>query len=197
MQPQAPVQIYTPFVSGKYDVSPGLNHVHIHAKSPHERLLQIDCQWPQYQQNKQACRKENIHKYYLEQALSPDTRQAVQHTLIRHLCQHYPPYFQIHEQHLHCQLTGDVLPLSAPAAEFEHPKYLSLFDALAAQIQEDLAVWQLNGEQDWLAALHVCAPNHWAPAQKIGLNFDRIHASVPGMESQRKNYLPHAPRANT
>jgi hypothetical protein len=56
-------------------------------------------------------------------------------------------------------------------------------DALACQAQEDLAVIQRDGDRHWLAAIHLCFPNHWAAEEKIGRTFAEIHAPVAGIES--------------
>jgi hypothetical protein len=71
----------------------------------------------------------------------------------------------------------------------EHPQYISLFDALCSQVQEDVAICQLEGERDWLAAIHLSSPNHWDPAQKIGRPFSSVHAVVPGMERLNQQYF--------
>jgi hypothetical protein len=62
------------------------------------------------------------------------------------------------------------------------------FDTLCSQFQEDIAVVQLDGEKDWLAAIHLCSPNHWDPRTKIGKPFDEIHAPVPEITRTVKNY---------
>jgi len=67
--------------------------------------------------------------------------------------------------------------------------YPSLFDALCSQVEEDMAVCQIQGEQDWLAAIHLSAPNHWAPADKIGRPFGTVHGEVPGMEKLNQQYF--------
>jgi hypothetical protein len=66
--------------------------------------------------------------------------------------------------------------------------YVSLFDALCCQVQEDIAVCQLNRNEDWLAAIHLCAPNHWAPQDKIGKPFNKVHAPVADMEKINASY---------
>ncbi|HEU4751688.1 MAG TPA: heme-dependent oxidative N-demethylase subunit alpha family protein, partial [Armatimonadota bacterium] len=53
----------------------------------------------------------------------------------------------------------------------------------ASQVPEDLAVVRTSPERgEWLAAVHVCAPSHWAPAEKLGRDFPGVHAPVPGFE---------------
>ena len=63
------------------------------------------------------------------------------------------------------------------------------FDALCSQFQEDIAVVQLDGENDWLAAIHLCSPNHWDPRTKIGRRFNEIHTPVPEIGRTVKNYM--------
>lgn len=63
------------------------------------------------------------------------------------------------------------------------------FDTLCSQFQEDIAVIQLDREKDWLAAIHLCSPNHWDPRTKIGKPFDAIHTPVPEIERTVKNYM--------
>jgi dimethylamine monooxygenase subunit A len=58
----------------------------------------------------------------------------------------------------------------------------SELDAIAMKLQEDLAVIQRDGSQHWLAAIHLCFPNHWAAEDKIGKTFAEIHAPVAGIE---------------
>ncbi len=62
------------------------------------------------------------------------------------------------------------------------PSYTSALDALACQIQEDLAVVCRRADgSDGLAAVHLCSPNHWAAEEKIGRHFAQVHAPVAGM----------------
>jgi hypothetical protein len=72
--------------------------------------------------------------------------------------------------------------------EIESEKYVSLFDALCSQVQEDLAILQLENENDYLSAIHLCSPNHWAPGEKIGKPFHAVHAPVPDMERTLLHY---------
>jgi hypothetical protein len=55
-------------------------------------------------------------------------------------------------------------------------EYLSVFDMLCAQLQEDFAICCTNEHEDWLAAIHLCAPNHWAAGDKIGKPFEILPA---------------------
>jgi hypothetical protein len=51
--------------------------------------------------------------------------------------------------------------------------------SLAKEIDEDLIIQRLDDKQDWMASAHVCFPSGWLPSEKIGKNFDEIHAPVP------------------
>lgn len=53
---------------------------------------------------------------------------------------------------------------------------LSAQDALPLAFEEDFAV--LDGNTGQLAWLCVCAPSHWAPEHKLGLDFAAVHAPV-------------------
>jgi hypothetical protein len=55
-------------------------------------------------------------------------------------------------------------------------------DALCSQIQEDLAICECRQDDNHISWLHLCLPNHWAAADKIGQNFVSAHAVMPGME---------------
>jgi hypothetical protein len=78
--------------------------------------------------------------------------------------------------------THDYRPATAArVAEFmNHPG--ADLDALALTVQEDLAVIQRDGDRHWLAAIHLCFPNHWAAEDKIGQPVAAIHAPVAGIE---------------
>lgn len=62
------------------------------------------------------------------------------------------------------------------------------FHDACMQLQEDVAVIQMEGDRDWLAAIHLCSPNHWDPRTKIGRPFNEIHLPVPHIERTVKNY---------
>jgi hypothetical protein len=85
--------------------------------------------------------------------------------------------------------TGERITWKNDWAAVENEKYLSLFDALCSQVQEDLAICQLQDDEDWLAAIHLSSANHWAPSDKIGRPFHSVHGIVPGMEKLNQNYF--------
>jgi hypothetical protein len=59
-------------------------------------------------------------------------------------------------------------------------------------VQEDLSVWkrdpeakmhdeiagQTDAPKEWMAAIHLCYPNHWGAEEKIGNAFNHVHRPV-------------------
>lgn len=183
---------YLPFLHGPYSVAPGLVPVARQEHAWDRRLFQIDAEYDRFLANKQQCRLENIKKYYLESAFHADTRRMVNDHLLRQLLAEYPERFDLSVIHNRTALrnlhTGEIISWNHSGMELTGSPYDSLFDALCSQVQEDIAVVQLTATGDWLAAIHLCAPNHWSPAEKIGRPFDSIHRPVPGMEKTMQHY---------
>jgi hypothetical protein len=177
---------YLPFLDGKYSTAPGLNKA-----DPHTPFaFDLDEQYDSFIRNKQDCRKENIHKYYLETNLYPGTLRAVNQALVTLLLKEHPTSFiAAHPLSLHNKRTGETLRWKKDWMHMEEGPYLSLFDALCSQVPEDIAICQLEEDKDWLAAIHLSAPNYWSPAEKIGRPFSAIHAAVPGMEKLNQHYF--------
>ncbi|MES2974532.1 MAG: heme-dependent oxidative N-demethylase subunit alpha family protein [Pseudomonadota bacterium] len=73
--------------------------------------------------------------------------------------------------------TGPALEAIARQAEREgHAARLASVDDLPLAFEEDFAV--LDGNTGKLAWLCVCTPSHWAPEDKLGLDFAAVHAPV-------------------
>jgi hypothetical protein len=85
--------------------------------------------------------------------------------------------------------TGESIAWEDDWIAVENTNYLSLFDALCSQVQEDVAICQLQDDKDWLAAIHLSSANHWAPSDKIGRPFSSVHGIVPGMEKLNQHYF--------
>ncbi len=111
------------------------------------------------------------------------------------LTQEYPYLFRVEKLArgqiaFYSRLSGEIFYLDSnwQLLSFQAPKraispgYVSTLDALAAQVQEDLAVVCRAGGSNWLSAIHLCYPNHWSAQEKIGKDFAAIHAPVAGME---------------
>jgi len=184
---------YLPFLTGTYSVAPGLAAI-AKAETDHDKFVfQIDNTYNSYIENKTACRKENMHKYYCEHHLSLQTNQYINAYIASQLQKEYPSIFDFNDNGESCFLinikTREVIRWDKSTMQLNNSKYCSVLDALCSQVQEDLAICQLQNDKDWMAAIHLCAPNHWAAAEKIGKPFDAVHAPVPGMQKTFVHYF--------
>jgi dimethylamine monooxygenase subunit A len=60
------------------------------------------------------------------------------------------------------------------------------FNSFCQGVCEDIAIVRYSPERgDWSAALHISAPSHWAPEEKLGKGYAATHAPVPGTERSR------------
>jgi hypothetical protein len=191
MELPAPAQ-YFPIRNGRYDVAPALRPFGASFGNgvADEQVFQLDAELADYRANKLECRAGRPGKHVATEGLEPPVAAAVARLLIDRLHREHPEWFTWSPEatgggRLHCALTGDTLDfdgemrLAAVAAKVD---YSDALDALACQIQEDLAVvCQAPDGTDRLAAYHICAPSHWSPEEKHGRGFAAIHAPVPGM----------------
>ncbi|MFO8025929.1 heme-dependent oxidative N-demethylase family protein [Thiohalophilus sp.] len=193
--PDEPVAHYFPLSSGQYAIKPGfyrLGHDFGNGATD-RRLFQLDRQFADYRQVKQDARCEQLDKYFCVTPEAADLAPILNRFLIDRLCSDFPGYFHLfqtrEEQQLDCGLSGQSLQFTrdghylgaSPANPANTPPYCNGLDALALQVQEDLALLDLRGEQARLCAIHLCQPNHWDPREKIGRDFAKIHQPVPDM----------------
>lgn len=180
---------YLPFLTGIYSTAPGLVSIS-KAEGIDVLIFQIDDNYKHYLDNKESCRKENIHKYYFESRLQPETIQYVNQYIVSQLLKEYPGQFAMGADNLSLtnHVTKEKISWNPDWETTSNSRYQSLFDALCCQVQEDLAVFQLGDKEDWLAAIHLCAPNHWAPGEKVGKPFQAVHTPVPGMEKTLQHH---------
>ena len=180
---------YLPFVNGQYSTAPGIKPTNKSANKDDRLVVQIDDHYIEYLFNKKKCRAENIHKYYQEADLNSATIQTVNRYLLQQLLDDYPSFFlHVDNSRLYNNINSELIEFSDDGIQVKSNLYLSAFDALANQVQEDLAVFQLDDRKDYLAAIHLCAPNHWSPGDKIGKAFDEIHRPIPAMDATNKHY---------
>lgn len=186
---------YYPF-EGKYSTAPGLHPLSADfGNGAHDqRIFQLDEGYTKIMQNKQRCRQENIRKYYQYHEEKLESLRQIQTFVIEQLLATYPEYFQLIKEPRQLRLTNQLTRTSVCYDDHhtltQASPYLSLLDALADQIPEDVAIWQRAGDQDYLSTIHLCAPNHWSPAAKVGQPFGSVHAPVAGMEAMRRRYQP-------
>jgi hypothetical protein len=192
---------YFPPSRGTYDVGPNLYAfgTDFGNGTADRRVFQVDRDFAAYRQTKLQSRGEQLDKYYRIERYGVNQGEAVARFIVRQLTLDYPAWFRRDGNDeapiLDCTLTGERLRFDSHmklvAAEGHgetiHPPYVSALDALASQVQEDMAVISLDGRgHEWACALHVCYPNHWSVEEKIGRSFAAIHEPVAGMERIRQ-----------
>ncbi len=157
----APLKFF-PVERGVYEVAPGLKPL------GENKVFTFDTEFARFRENKLACQAERVAKYFQTANFSPEVSRAVNEFLVTQLIKEVPDLFSREENVLHCRLTGETIAVD--------------FAAICMQIQEDVAVVCRDGDKNWLAAIHLCSPSHWAAEDKIGKNFVDIHAPVPHIE---------------
>lgn len=187
-----------PFLSGIYSTGPGLVPLSKNGL-PDNRIFDIDDDYDDYIRNKSECRKE-LAKHFCTKDFNPATELNACNYIARELARSYPEKFRYDEtsgeKMLENRITGEDIRWRNNII-LSPTHYQSLFDAISNQVQEDLAVFQLDGDpasvgadRDWLAAIHLCSPNHWDPRDKVGRPFPEIHSPVPAMERTISQYKP-------
>ena len=156
------------------------------------KVFQIDASFDCYRRSKLRARAECLSKYYQLCHYRPTVAREVACFIIHRLAHEYPDYFNVEQPKgggtvLNCALTSEVLVFGADMQLIEakgqvEPPYVSSLDALACQTQEDLVILRAATGRQWLSAVHLCFPNHWAAEDKIGRSFADIHSRVPGIE---------------
>ncbi len=180
--------VYFPLAHGRYEVAAGLKPLGTdfgHGARDHH-VFQFDDQFALYRGAKQEARRERLSKYFQTQRFEPPVAQAVTAWILDRLVHEHPALFNrtVTDQQtlLTCTLTGETLRFDRELTLGTPSSYSSALDALAMQIQEDMAVVRLGTDcPHFLSAVHLCFPNHWAAEEKIGRDFALIHQPVPGM----------------
>lgn len=199
---------YFPPSNGLYEVKAGFSGLRsdFGNGAMDGRVFQLDGQFAGFRAAKLRARSERLSKYYQTFRLPPAAAAAVCTFVCQRLHEEYPGHFEWRAATcgsgtgesgaggggvLACGLTGETLHFGEGMVLEEvearngavTPPYASAFDALSCQIQSDLNITcRREDGSDWLAAIHLCAPNHWAPEQKIGMDFAAVHVPVPGIE---------------
>lgn len=167
---------YTPWLTGKYSVAPGLrplatdfgNGVH------DQHLIQFDSEFARYRANKLACSQERMDKYWQAMDGAEDLQIAAYRAIEHQLLKDHSSLFWKQGNSLHCELTGDLV-----SADVKDPLL-----AISTQIQPDVAVIARRKDgSDTNALMHICAPSHWAAEDKIGRSFFESHVPVPHFEA--------------
>lgn len=185
-----PPTVYKPFLSGRYKVESGISKLgrDFGNGEADARVFQIDSEFPRFRENLAGARADDFSKYCGVTDTFGRTDQVVYSFIVHRLASEYPDLFRLEQSGaratMHCHLTGDIIEF---AVDFHFlrssdPTHDSGFDALASQVQEDLAVMVTDASADRLVAVHVTAPSYWDPSEKLGHDFPTVHAPVPHVE---------------
>ena len=152
------------------------------------RVFQLDTAWPVYRQAKHETRAESLGKYFGELAGEEPVIAAAAREMARRLGEEYPRLFHFEAcasgWQLHNRWFGERLRCEGARALLTpapRPDGGRVLDALALQVPDDIAVVHAAHGAPRVVALHICYPNHWAPADKLGRDFQGVHAPVPGI----------------
>lgn len=188
---------YFPLTRGIYEVKPGLFPLKQDFGNPGQdnSIFQIDQNFPHYRKNKLEAHSEQLSRYFCTKNFPSTEQQVIARYIINTLCHEYPDFFSLEKKNhtllFICKLTNENILLSDKfeliknnVFNSETLNYLSCIDALMMQVQEDIAIIT---EDDYIACLHLMAPNFWSASDKIGKNFSNIHQDVAGIDTIVKN----------
>lgn len=182
--------IYFPIRNARYEVAPGLHPLgrDFGNGSADALFFQLDQNFTDYRRAKEDSRRESLDKYFQKHELSPEVETAAGAFIAEQFAREHPQYFHLeadasNNRVLHCSITSERLKFDrdwrlVDAAPEADPPYACALDALCSQIQEDAAITVVEPSRNWLAAMHLCFPNHWSPAEKIGKDFNAVHEPV-------------------
>ena len=180
---------YFPLESGRYEVKPGLFKfgTDFGNGDADRQVFQIDDEFPRYHAAKMAARQERLSKYFQTHDYRPATAERIAQFILERLP--LTPSLSLSGGEgvsvvTDSERSGDSRRTSVPRLPLSRggEGQGEGLDLLACRVQEDLAVIQRDGNRHWLAAIHLCFPNHWAVEDKIGKTFAEIHEPVAGIE---------------
>lgn len=144
----------SPWKSGKFKIAAGLRPLGNNPIFQEENDLEF------YLENKRLARQEGESKYYPPtQGLSSDEMELIGKVLQTQILKDLPHYS---------------FDKSFPARDE--------VDFFISQVPEDFSMWKKESNKEWLALIHLSAPNHWAAADKIGKSFFEVHSPVPHID---------------
>ncbi len=172
---------YLPFLKGTYQVAPGLSLL-----TKDQKIFEIDESYERYHENKVAARDEDLSKYYVRGKLKGHEQAQIVRFMARTLAREYPQYFELDENEevlrLTCKLTSELITFDDEYFDAHNSSllydYRDGLDAIVSQIPEDVAIWRKDNTKEYLDTIHLCAPNHWDPREKVQKNFNEVHAPV-------------------
>jgi hypothetical protein len=185
---------YFPFQSGRYEIAPGLSRFGRDFGNGivDDHVFQFDSAFSHYRAEKERVRNAKPGHHVLTADVPSDVAATVVPFIVHRLVQEHPDAFALARNSqgssLQCHLTGETIHFDnrwrlsgASGHRREAVWYSDAIDAIASQVQEDLAILTIADGSHKLAAAHICFPNGWAPEQMIGRDFAGLHHAVPGM----------------
>jgi hypothetical protein len=91
---------------------------------------------------------------------------------------YYPRPVNLTTEEMH-QAVETIKSFCPGLALSQDDEYRDEFDQLVSHLSEDVSLWKKENNREWLASIHLCAPNHWAAEDKIGKSFIDSHLPVP------------------
>jgi dimethylamine monooxygenase subunit A len=193
--PEPPV--YYPYLEG-HSMQPGLSPItrSFGNGAADHFIFQPDTRTPDVLKNKMACRYRGIRRFYLQHHFTSRQYEAVCRFIMKTLCSNYPSLFRMAESGKHTIFSHPYhfasLAFTPTYQLLPHPiPFIDGLDGLCQLIPEDIALWAVDGnDRDYMSAIHLCAPNFWSPADKIGKPFFAVHGPVPDMGEFKRRYAP-------
>lgn len=189
--------VYFPIERGVYEVTAGLKPLasDLGHGALDQKNFQLTEDFHQYRKNKIEALNERASKYVCRHHLDNSIESSIALWICRRLCLEWPEIFSLSEsgsvRTLTCAHSGDQISFddSGTLEHFETTDQfvspiVTLLDAIALQVQEDLAITSrtLEPKKDWISYLHLCSPSHWAAEDKIGKSFFEVHRPVAGID---------------
>ncbi|RYG38171.1 DUF3445 domain-containing protein [bacterium] len=170
---------FAPWMKGIYEVAPGLKPFGTdfgNGELDRQAFPRTD-DLGHFLENKRRGLRERRGKYARAFRLDREVEAAAARLIAERLASEHPDRFRARTDEGELILTLDDTTWQLPSRGDG-----ASLDLLARLVGEDLAVVRRDGEIDWTAYLHVCAPSHWAPEDKIGRSFFETHHPIPGFE---------------
>ncbi|RYG30165.1 DUF3445 domain-containing protein [bacterium] len=170
---------FTPWTKGVYEVAPGLRPFGTDFGNGDldRQVFPRTADLSDFLDNKRRALRERRGKYTRAFRLDRTVEAAAARLIAERLASEHPNRFRVASNEGELVLSLDEATWELPARGDG-----ASLDLLARLVAEDLAVVRREGDLDWTAYLHVCAPSHWAPEDKIGRSFFKTHDTIPGFE---------------
>lgn len=172
---------YFPLKDGLKPTQMGLKKLPNYDLEKKNNIFQFDNKFSLFRELKVLQRSENLKMYYQNNGRL-DLKPVIEH-IVRTLLLEHPDKFSLENNKLHCHLTNETLffsndfKLTHQITNLSVP-YVDAFDALSSQVQEDLVVHTLFGEDDFTSVAHLFSPNGWSAEWAINQSFKFIHEGV-------------------